>query len=197
MCLDTSALSRGALSRASRTHTPHKQNAHTPTPLFTSKASSHDTVLKKSCGSDVSNDTLTPLGSICITYKGASLVAQTVKNLPAMQETWVRSLGREVPLEKGMATLSCVLAWKSHEQRNLVKYSPWGRKESDMPERLTLSLHFTMGRETDGILSLGPVAPSFSCISTSDPLSTTCVFILLAPEKSQDDQIGMSDTEVK
>ena len=54
-----------------------------------------------------------------------------------------------------------------------------------------------MGRETDGILSLGPVAPSFSCISTSDPLSTTCVFILLAPEKSQDDQIGMSDTEVK
>ena len=61
-----------------------------------------------------------------------------------------------------------------------------------MTERLTL--HFTGGRETDDILFLGPVAPS-SCISTSDPLSTTCVFILLAPEKSQDDQIGMSDTE--
>ena len=34
-----------------------------------------------------------------------------VKNLPAMQETWVRSLGQEDPLEKGMATLSSILAW--------------------------------------------------------------------------------------
>ena len=40
-----------------------------------------------------------------------SLVAQTVKNLPAVWETWVRSLGREEPLEKGMATHSSVLAW--------------------------------------------------------------------------------------
>ena len=44
--------------------------------------------------------------------KGASLVTQTVKNLPAMQETRVQSLGREDPLEKGMATHSGVLAWK-------------------------------------------------------------------------------------
>ena len=43
---------------------------------------------------------------------GASLVAQTVKNLPAMQETWVRSLGREDPVEKGMATHSSILAWR-------------------------------------------------------------------------------------
>ena len=42
----------------------------------------------------------------------ASLVAQTVKNLPAMQETWVRFLGREDPLEKGMATHSTILAWR-------------------------------------------------------------------------------------
>ena len=41
----------------------------------------------------------------------ASLVAQTVKNLPAMQETWVQSLGREDPLEKEMATHSSILAW--------------------------------------------------------------------------------------
>ena len=40
----------------------------------------------------------------------ASLVAQTVKNLPAMKETWVRSLGWEDPLEKGMATYSNILA---------------------------------------------------------------------------------------
>ena len=43
---------------------------------------------------------------------GKSLVAQTMKNLPAMRETWVRSLGREDPLEEGMATHSSVLAWR-------------------------------------------------------------------------------------
>ena len=42
----------------------------------------------------------------------ASLVAQLVKNPPAMQETWVRSLGWEDPLEKGMATHSSILAWR-------------------------------------------------------------------------------------
>ena len=42
----------------------------------------------------------------------ASLVAQTVKNLPAMQETHVPSLGWEDPLEKGMATHSSILAWR-------------------------------------------------------------------------------------
>ena len=42
----------------------------------------------------------------------ASLVAQMVKNPPAMWETWVRSLGWEDPLEKGKATLSSILAWK-------------------------------------------------------------------------------------
>ena len=39
-------------------------------------------------------------------------MAQTVKNLPAMQETWVQSLGGEDPLEKGMATHSSILAWR-------------------------------------------------------------------------------------
>ena len=41
-----------------------------------------------------------------------SLVAQTVKNPPAMQETWVQSLGWEDPLEEGMATYSSILAWR-------------------------------------------------------------------------------------
>ena len=57
----------------------------------------------------------------------ASLGAQTaqlVKNPPAMQETWVRSLGRENPLEKEMATLSSVR--RSHGQRSLLDYNPWG-----------------------------------------------------------------------
>ena len=42
----------------------------------------------------------------------ASLVAQTIKRLPAMQENWVRSLGWEDPLEEGMATHSNILAWR-------------------------------------------------------------------------------------
>ena len=42
----------------------------------------------------------------------ASLVAQIAKSLPAMQETWVRSLGWEYPLDKGMATHSSIFAWR-------------------------------------------------------------------------------------
>ena len=45
-------------------------------------------------------------------YSGASLVAQLVKNLPAMQETWVPNLGQEDLLEEGMATHSSILAWR-------------------------------------------------------------------------------------
>ena len=57
-----------------------------------------------------------------------------VKNPPAVQEIWVRSLGQEVPLEEEMAILSGILAWRILEQRSLVGYSPQGRKESDMTE---------------------------------------------------------------
>ena len=49
---------------------------------------------------------------VCMCIEWASLVAQLVKNLPAVQETWVRSLGWEDPLEKEMATHSSILAWK-------------------------------------------------------------------------------------
>ena len=45
----------------------------------------------------------------------ASLIAQTVKNHSAIQETWVRTLGQEDPLEKGMATYSSILAWRIPE----------------------------------------------------------------------------------
>ena len=68
-----------------------------------------------------------------------SLVAQTVKHLPTMQETWVRSLGREDPLEKEMATHSSPLAWKIPWTGELVGYSLWGREESDTTS-LSLSL---------------------------------------------------------
>ena len=69
----------------------------------------------------------------------SSLVAQMVKHLPAMRETWVQSLGREDPLDKEMATHSSILAWKilwTEEPGRL--YSPWGCKESDTTEWLTL-----------------------------------------------------------
>ena len=59
-----------------------------------------------------------------------------VKHLPTVQETWVQSLGWEDLLEKGMATHSSILAWKSHGWRSLVGYSPWGHKESDLTEQL-------------------------------------------------------------
>ena len=45
-------------------------------------------------------------------YAWASLVAQMIKNLPVMQETWIRSLGQEDPLEEGMATHSSIPAWR-------------------------------------------------------------------------------------
>ena len=54
-----------------------------------------------------------------------------VKNLPAMQETLVQSLGGEEPLEKEMATHSVFLSGKSHGQRSLAGYSQWGPEESD------------------------------------------------------------------
>ena len=55
-------------------------------------------------------------------------MAQLVKNPPAMKEIWVRSLGWEDPLEKGKATYSSILAWRI----------PWGCKESDTTEQLSL-----------------------------------------------------------
>ena len=65
------------------------------------------------------------------------MMAQMVKNPPAMQDTWVRSLGWEDPLEEGMATHSSIVAWRIPMDR--VGYSPQGRTESDMTERLSSS----------------------------------------------------------
>ena len=73
--------------------------------------------------------------------------AQMVKNLPAMWETQVQFLGREDPLEEGMATHSSILAWRIpmdrgawwatvHAQRSLGGYRPWVFKELDMTERI-------------------------------------------------------------
>ena len=69
-----------------------------------------------------------------------SLVAQMLTNLPAVQETQIQSLDQEDLQEKGMATYSSILAWESPWTDNLVGYSPWSCKESDMTTLLTLSL---------------------------------------------------------
>ena len=65
----------------------------------------------------------------------ASLVAQLVKNPPAMQETWVQSLIREDTLEKGKATTPVFWPEEFHGL-----YSPWGCKESDTTERISLAI---------------------------------------------------------
>ena len=67
--------------------------------------------------------------------EGASTVAQTVKNLPATQETQVQSLGREDPLEEGVATHSSIPAWRIPWTEE-TGHGPWGCKESDTTERL-------------------------------------------------------------
>ena len=85
---------------------------------------------------------------LCITYSLlnirlwtaplASLVAQMVKDLPAMQETHVRSLGQEDPMEKEMVTHSSIIAWEIPWTEE-ADGRPWGRKELDTTEQLTHS----------------------------------------------------------
>ena len=64
--------------------------------------------------------------------------------MPAMQETWVRSLGWEDPLEKEMQPTPVFLPGESHGQRSLAGSSPRGRKESDTTEQL----HSLSGKES-------------------------------------------------
>ena len=71
---------------------------------------------------------------------GASLIAQSVKNLPAVQETWVRSLGWEDPLEKEMATHSSILAWKIPWTEEPGGLQSMGSQRVGTTEQLTLQL---------------------------------------------------------
>ena len=64
-------------------------------------------------------------------------MAQLVKNLPAMQETWVRSLGCEDPLEEGMATHSNILAWRIPMDRGAWWATVYEVAKSDMTEQLS------------------------------------------------------------
>ena len=71
----------------------------------------------------------------CIGEK--TLVAQTVKNLPAMRETSVRSLGWKDPLEEGMTPTPVFWPGERHGQTSLEDCSQWGHKAPDTPERLS------------------------------------------------------------
>ena len=72
----------------------------------------------------------------------ASLVAQLVKNPPAMQETWVQSLVWEDPLEKGKATHSSILAWRiPWPVQSMESQKNQSHKATDTTERLSLSFH--------------------------------------------------------
>ena len=66
----------------------------------------------------------------------ASLVAQIVKNIPAMQETWVLSLGGEDPLEEGMAMHPSILAWRISWTEEPGRLQSMGSQESDTTEQL-------------------------------------------------------------
>ena len=67
-------------------------------------------------------------------------MAQTMKHLPTLWETQVRALGWEDPLEKGTAIHSIFFPGEICGQRSLAGYGPWGNKESDITDRVTLSL---------------------------------------------------------
>ena len=81
------------------------------------------------------------------------LMAQMVKNLPAMQVTWVQFLGQEDTVEKGMATHSSIIAWRMPWTEE--PDSPWGYKESDTAERLTFTFRH-IDRGQGSLVCCGP-----------------------------------------
>ena len=76
-------------------------------------------------------------------------MAQKVKSLPAVQKTWVQSLGQEDPLEKGMDTHSSIIAWEIPWTEESGKLQSIGCRELDTTEQLTLSLFFHLQVRTD------------------------------------------------
>ena len=86
---------------------------------------------------------------------GASLVAQTVKCLPAMRDTWVQYLGWEDPLEKEMATHSSTLAQKIPQMEEPSRLQSMGSQKLDTTERLYFLSSWQVDGETVADLILG------------------------------------------
>ena len=101
----------------------------------------------KKCISIISSDFIKPQTQQSLkeshSHDGASLVAQMVKNLPAVQETRVQSLGQEDPLEKELATHSSILAWRIPSTEKPGSLQSTGQQRV-VPERLSLSLFTVM-----------------------------------------------------
>ena len=95
-------------------------------------------------------------------YSWASLVAQMVKNLPAMWETCILSLGWKDPLEEGTHPLQYSCLENPHGQRSLAGYSPWGRNELDTIEPI---------KHTHAVLNVGDTFQVLN-IQTSQRLKT-------------------------
>ena len=90
--------------------------------------------------------------TLCWSINRDSLVAQTVKNLSAVQKTWVQSLGEENPLEKGIATHSNILAWRILWREEPSRLQSMGsQRESDMTEQLTLPTDLSIALFTPGL----------------------------------------------
>ena len=99
-------------------------------------------------------------------------MAQRVKRLLAVRETWVLSLGWEDPLEKAMQPTPVFLPGKSHGWRSLVGYSPWGCKDSDMTERI----HFPLKKSWPSQYALH--RPTRNSFLLTQPILTSEVFPL-------------------
>ena len=121
----------------------------------------------------------------------ASLVAQRVKRLPAVQETWVRFLGQEDPLEKEIATCSSTVAWKIPWMEKPGRLQSMGHKESAMTERLHFLFTFTHSsilvrripwiEEPGGLQSMGSQRVRHEGDSTSLETWTSCAISVTCP----------------
>ena len=102
---------------------------------------------------DLPNPGIEPRSSTQASHIAGRFFTAEPKRLPAVRETRVLPLGWEDPLEKEMATSPVLLPRKFHGWRSL-GYSPWGRKESDMTERLHFPFHFHLAEAEEDVLNV-------------------------------------------
>ena len=130
-----------------------------------------------------------------------------------MRETWVRSLGWEDPWRRKWQPTPVFLPGKSHRWRSLVGYSPWGRKESDMTERLFFFFFFTLIQQclrdplTQTLLMVViavssiyiRIVPSFICLLCQDQKSsnTSCLLLITRSYNCQQSRPTYSGLGIK
>ena len=115
-----------------------------------------------------------------LTWRWASLVAQMVKNLPAMLVTCVQALGWKDPLEREWQPTPVFWPGESHGQKSLAGYSPWGHRELDTTERVTQTPYIIKMRYLlwmDAHLFDPHRTPSFTTLRPKDSGQCTHLFI--------------------